>query len=92
LVGVISVGFAGMRIYRMRRKNLIDTFYSAVIVIKKTIDDSITAKQREEKAGEIRKLQLQAFDLLVDEKLAADETFRIFITLSNDTLRQLETT
>ena len=92
LVGVISAGFAGMRIYRMRRKNLIDTFYSAVIAIKKTIDDSITAKQREEKTREIRTLQLEAFDLLVDEKLAADESFRIFITLSNDVLRQLETT
>ena len=31
----------------------------------------------------------EAFDQLVDEKLAADESFRIFITLSNDVLRQL---
>jgi hypothetical protein len=38
---------------------------------------------------EIRSLQNQAFDLLVDEKLAADESFRIFVTLSNDVLRQL---
>ena len=29
------------------------------------------------------------FDQLVDEKLGADESFRIFITLSNDVLRQL---
>ena len=92
LIGIISAGFAGLRIYHMRRKNLIDTFYSAVNVIKKSIDESITAKQREEKAGEIRTLQLEAFDLLVDEKLAADESFRIFITLSNDVLRQLDTT
>ena len=89
LIGVISAGFAGVRIYRMRRKNLIDTFYSAINVIKKSIDESITAKQREEKADEIRALQLEAFDLLVDEKLAADESFRIFITLSNDVLQEL---
>jgi hypothetical protein len=38
----------------------------------------------------VRKLQSEAFDLLVDEKLSADESFRIFITLSNDVLRQLE--
>jgi hypothetical protein len=38
---------------------------------------------------EVRALQTKAFDLLVDEKLAADESFRIFITLSNDVLRQL---
>ena len=92
LVGVISAGFAGMRIYHMRRKNLIDTFYSAVIEIKKSIDETTTTQQREDRADNIRALQLEAFDLLVDEKLAADESFRIFITLSNDVLRQLETT
>lgn len=90
LIGIISAGFAGMRIYHMRRKNLIDTFYSAVIVIKKSIDETTKTQQREDKASEIRALQLEAFDLLVNEKLAADESFRIFITLSNDVLRQLE--
>jgi hypothetical protein len=28
--------------------------------------------------------------MLVDEKLAADESFRIFITLSNDVVQQLD--
>jgi hypothetical protein len=28
--------------------------------------------------------------MLVDEKLAADESFRIFITLSNDVIRELD--
>lgn len=91
LIGIISAGFAGLRIYHMRRKNLIDTFYSAVLVIRKSIDETTTTQQREDKTDEIRALQLQAFDLLVDEKLAADESFRIFITLSSDVLRQLET-
>ncbi len=91
LIGIISAGFAGLRIYHMRRKNLIDTFYSAVLVIRKSIDETTTTQQREDKSDEIRALQLQAFDLLVDEKLAADESFRIFITLSSDVLRQLET-
>ena len=90
MIGIISAGFAGVRIYHMRRKNLIDTFYSAVIVLRKSIDETITKEQRETKANEIRALQLEAFDLLVDEKLAADESFRIFITLSNDVLLQLE--
>jgi len=91
LIGLISAGFAGLRIYHMRRKNLIDTFYSAVLVIRKSIDETTTTQQREDKTDEIRALQLQAFDLLVDEKLAADESFRIFISLSSDVLRQLET-
>ena len=38
----------------------------------------------------VKGLQDEAFDLLVDEKLAADESFRIFVTLTNDVIRQLE--
>ena len=37
---------------------------------------------------EIQALQDKAFAQLVDEKLAADESFRIFMSLSNDILDQ----
>jgi uncharacterized protein len=90
LIGLISATFAGLRIYHIRRKNRIDTFYSAAIAIRNSIDKTSTAASRQEKLDEIRSLQTRAFDLLVDEKLAADESFTIFITLSNDVLRQLE--
>ena len=89
LVGLFSAFFAGIRIYRMRRKNRIDAFYSDVIAIRNTINESSTADDRQKKTDELRALQAAAFDLLVDEKLAADESFRIFITLSNDVLQQL---
>jgi len=90
LIAVFSAIFGGVRIYRMRRKNRIDTFYSAVMTIKKSVDDSLTQEGQRDKANEIRALQATAFEMLVDEKLAADESFRIFITLSNDVLRQLD--
>ncbi len=89
LIALISAVLAGLRIYRMRRKNRIDRFYSAVISIRKTVSEISTAEQRQEKSNEIRALQEEAFEMLVDEKLAADESFRIFVTLSNDVLRQL---
>jgi len=89
LIAIFSATFAGLRIYRIRRKNRIDTFYSAAITIRNSIEMTLTAVERQEKEDEIRSLQTKAFDLLVDEKLAADESFRIFITLSNDVLRQL---
>ena len=89
LIALFSATFAGLRIYRMRRKNRIDTFYSDVIAIRNSIDETSTEEDRREKADEIRALQTTAFELLVDEKLAADESFRIFITLSNDVLQQL---
>lgn len=89
LIAVISAGFAVLRIYRLRRKNRIDTFYAAAMKIRNSINETSTEHERREKTNEIRALQATAFEMLVDEKLAADESFRIFITLSNDVLRQL---
>ncbi len=89
VLGLVSAIFGGMRLYKMRRKNLIDTFYVRAIALQRSIGERTSDKDRQRIAGEIRALQTQAFDLLVDEKLAADESFRIFITLSNDVLRQV---
>ena len=89
VIGLVSALFGGLRLYKMRRKNRIDTFYVRTIALQRSVVDQSTEEERQRIAAEVRDLQTQAFDLLVDEKLAADESFRIFITLSNDVLRQL---
>ena len=73
----------------MRRKNRIDRFYADTIALRNAARDSTGLNERKGVIAEVRQLQNEAFDLLVDEKLSADESFRIFITLSNDVLRQL---
>ena len=45
--------------------------------------------ERSRLANEMQALQETAFTKLMDEKLAADESFRIFITLSNDVLAEI---
>ncbi len=92
LIAVASAFLGGIRIFRMRRKNRIDTFYSRAIAIRKSVDDSSDGEKRSQAVQQIRDLQNTAFEMLVDEKLAADESFRIFITLSNDVSRQLGAT
>ena len=89
LVAIFSATLAGVRIFRMRRKNRIDRFYAATIDIRRSIRGSNDPAEHQQAIAKVRELQNEAFDLLVDEKLAADESFRIFITLSNDVLRQL---
>ena len=89
IVALGSAMIAGIRIFRMRRKNRIDRFYAAMIDIRRSIKDSNDPAEHRHAIAKVRELQNEAFDLLVDEKLAADESFRIFITLSNDVLRQL---
>jgi TRAP-type uncharacterized transport system substrate-binding protein len=89
MIALFSAALAGVRILRIRRKNRIDRYYAAAIEIRDSVDDQSSSSEREQAIVKIRDLQNRAFDQLVDEKLGADESFRIFITLSNDVLRQL---
>ncbi len=87
---LLSGAFAGVRIYNIRRKKRIDRFYSAAIALRQSINDSTPIGQRHDAVSELRALQTEAYAMLVDEKLAADESFRIFITLSNDIISELK--
>jgi len=89
VVAIGSASIAAVRIFRMRRKNRIDTFYTQTIALRRSVNDSTSPDELAGIIEAVRALQNAAFDLLIDEKLAADESFRIFITLSNDVLRQL---
>jgi len=89
IIALGSALIAGVRIFKMRRKNRIDRFYAATIDIRKSVKESNDPGEHKQAIAKIRELQNEAFELLVDEKLAADESFRIFITLSNDVLREL---
>ena len=89
MIALFSAALAGVRILRIRRKNRIDRYYAAAIEIRDSVDKEASSSEREQAIIKIRELQNRAFDQLVDEKLGADESFRIFITLSNDVLRQL---
>ena len=88
-VALASASIAGVRLYRMRRKNRIDTFYARAMEIRKQAAATWDTAERARLADEMRALQETAFAQLMDEKLAADESFRIFITLSNDVLAEI---
>ncbi len=89
LIALISAMFAGVRIFHMRRKNRIDVFYTETMAIRQSISGSTTSDERATAIQKIRELQTKAFEMLVDEKLSADESFRIFVSLSNDVLHEL---
>ena len=88
-VALASASIAGVRIYRMRRKNRIDRFYARAIEIRQQAAATDDAAERRRLASEMQALQDTAFSKLIDEKLAADESFRIFITLSNDVIAEI---
>ena len=69
------LGFARWR--AQRKKNRVDTFYTRVLAIReraRTEDPSPLLQ-------ELSELEREAFSLLIEEKLAADESFRIFTDL-----------
>jgi TRAP-type uncharacterized transport system substrate-binding protein len=92
IITLASAAVAMVRILQRRRKNRIDEFYATAIGIRDAIQGDASAAALQDAVARIRELQNTAFEQLVDEKLAADESFRIFITLSNDILQQLKDT
>lgn len=90
VIGLISGAYAVIQIYNRRRKNRIDGFYTDVMAIRDSINDRSSANERAAAVERVRGLQNKAFDMLIREKLAADESFRIFVTLSNDIIAQLK--
>lgn len=90
VIGLISGSYAVVQIYNRRRKNRIDGFYRDVMAVRDSINERSTANERAAAVERVGALQNKAFDMLIKEKLAADESFRIFVTLSNDIIAQLK--
>ena len=91
IIALVSALIAVLGIVKARRKNRIDRFYLETIEIRNSCKGSTDPLEFQQAASRIEQLQDEAFDLLVHEKLAADESFRIFVTLSNDVLSKLQT-
>jgi len=89
LIGAISGVFAVIKILSMRRKNRIDKLYTKVIAIRDSIGPASGRNERQEAIASLRALQDDGFKMIVDEKLVADESFRIFIGLTNDSIDRL---
>ena len=90
VIGLISGAYAVIQIYNQRRKNRVDGFYTDVMEIRDSVNERSSSADRAAAVERVRSLQNEAFGMLINEKLAADESFRIFVTLSNDIIAQLK--
>lgn len=87
---VLSGSLALARFLTMRRKNRIDVFYENLLAIRDRLRAGMEPDERRAALARVQALEDEAFKLLIDEKLAANESFRIFMTLSHDVMRELE--
>lgn len=88
-LGILLVtGLAGfMRWRSQRKKNRVDTFYSRLLQIR----ERAAHEPRDTLLAEVRALELEAYQLLIEEKLAADDSFRIFTDLLASVSAELKT-
>lgn len=83
---ILTGAFALGRLHSQRKKDRIDKFYSRVMAIRMRAMNEPHAPL----LFELQQLELEAFDSLISEKLAADESFRIFIELLTRAMNELD--
>ena len=83
---LLTGGFGLARLLSRRKKDRIDKFYSKVMAIRMRAMDEPHASL----LFELQQLELEAFESLISEKLAADESFRIFVELLTRAIAELD--
>lgn len=81
------VSFARWR--KQKKKDKIDTFYADLMHVKKSIAGLEEKAAVLAKAKQVHALQNRAFELLINEELEANESFRIFMEMVRDILGDL---
>ena len=89
-VALFTALFALVRYVRGLRKGRIDKFYSAALEIRGKLTQERNPERRKEFVKPLRDLRAEAFKLLIKEKLAADDSFRILQALIYDIIRECE--
>ena len=83
VTGLIS--FSKSRI--QRKKDRVDVFYKELMDIK---NESINSVDKVKiRIEQIKRSQNKAFDMLINEELSANESFRIYMELSKETITEL---
>ena len=73
-----------------KKKDRIDVYYELILKIENQITETEEVSELEKLSENIRTFKKKAFKLLVDEEVEANESFRIFISLSNDTIELVD--
>ncbi|MFT5483073.1 MAG: TRAP-type uncharacterized transport system substrate-binding protein [Halieaceae bacterium] len=90
LYALVLVGSVGIAIYRSRRKrkkNRIDVFYAQLLALRQR---SQTERDTTALCAEVRRIEAEAFQLLIDEQLVADESMTIFLLQVQNMIAELE--
>jgi hypothetical protein len=91
LIAAAGTGvLAAIRYWQNRKKTRVDKLYAEALDIRARFPREPTEPQRQECLAQLRDMRERAFRLLIDEKLSADESFRILQTLVGSLESELE--
>lgn len=90
LLTIISAVVSFTRWNNLRKKNRIDIFYTELMDIKSSITTTNNLDEGFKLINRIKQNQSKAFDMLIDEKLLANESFKIFMDLSKETMNEVK--
>jgi TRAP-type uncharacterized transport system substrate-binding protein len=92
IAGIGTAILAGIRYWQNRKKARIDELYAEALTIRASLPPTPTAEQRDECLAKLREMRERAFRLLIEEKLSADESFRILQALVRSLVAEVERT
>ncbi len=73
-----------------KKKDRVDIFYKDLIEAKNTIRKITSPKEGLEKLRLVQDSQNKAFEMLINEELEANESFRIYMELSKETIDEIK--
>lgn len=76
---------------KQRKKDRIDIYYQKIITLDKNINNAKTDNDLRKIEIELFAIRDEAFDLLIKEKLSADESFNIFLRVMESSLARTHT-
>jgi len=74
---------------RQRKKDKVDVFYAHLMKIKNEMNQIRTVAEARAKIAEIKEEQNKAFTMLINEELEANDSFRIYMELSKETIDEI---
>ncbi len=75
---------------RMRKKLSIESFYKSLLSLRKKSFGLEDEREKMQILEELRVLRSEAFEALIENRLMADETFEIFLSLYDEVRKEIE--
>ena len=88
-IALVSALISLSKWQNQKKKDRVDIFYQDLMDIKNELPNIHDIKLGIQKINEVKSAQNKAFEMLIDEKLTADESFRIYMELSKETINEI---